>query len=296
MKKNRNIFGKIAIGLIALLAITSCKEDPVMPDPDFSYVIDDKTVTFTNLSTDASSYSWDFDDGETSTDENPVHTYAAYGDYDVRLTAKGDGGEDINKQTLSVVKEWPAIAIDGNFSDWDAVESLYSGYGEASGTLSEAKVTTDAAGSKLYIYLKGTINAAFPVIQVMIDADGDASTGWQTPDDYASNGAEYQFEYYAIDLWGGGYAWNSDEGVQDWPWDIDITVDPDNGDITESSGVVNESEIEFVIETSLMKNPVLSDQIGIYFWAQPEDWSNTAGFLPPIYADPLESVKFFSFQ
>jgi PKD repeat protein len=296
MKKNRNNVLNLAIGLAAVLAINSCKKDPVMPKPDFSYEINDKTVTFTNLSTDATSYSWDFDDGNTSSEMSPVHTYAAYGDYDVRLTATGEGGDQIKKVTISVVKEWPAIAIDGDFSDWDAVPSLYSGYGDASGTLSEAKVTTDAAGSKLYIYLKGTMNAAFPVVQIMIDADGDSSTGWQTPDDYATNGAEYQFEYYVMDLWGGAYSWNSDPGVQDWPWDIDITADPDNGDITESSGVIGESEIEFVIETSLMKNPVLSDQIGIYFWAQPEDWSTTSGFLPPIYADPLEEVKFFSFQ
>ena len=295
MKKNRIVIVSLATILIAALTIVSCKKDPVMPSPDFTFQIDDKTVTFTNASTDASSYSWDFDDGATSTDENPVHTYAAYGDYDVRLTATNADGSEIKKITISVVKEWPVITIDGNFSDWAAVESLYSGYGDASGTLSEAKVTSDAAGSKLYIYLKGTMNAAYPVVQVMINADGDTLTGWKIPD-YHSNGAEYQFEYYVMDLWGGVYSWNSDEGVQDWPWDIDITADPDNGDITESSGVIGESEIEFVIETSLMKNPVLADSIGIYFWAQPEDWSVTSGALPPLFAEPLLDVKFFSFQ
>jgi PKD repeat protein len=295
MKKNRTIpFSLVALVIVAL-TMASCKEEPVMPTPDFTFVISDKTVTFTNTSTDADSYSWDFGDETTSTEVNPVHTYAAYGDYDVRLTAINSDGEKINKQTLSVVKVWPAITIDGDFSDWDAVEPLYSGYGDASGTLTEAKVTTDAAGSKLYIYVKGTINSAYPVIQIMINADGNTATGWDIPD-YASNGADYQFEYYALDEWGGAYSWNPDPGVQDWPWDIDITADPENGDITESSGVINESEIEFVIETSLMKNPVVADQIGIYFWAQPEDWSETCGALPPLYAEPLEDVKFFSFQ
>lgn len=293
MKKNRIISGMIAFFAVSLITF-SCA-DPVMPTPDFTFEIDDKVVTFTNTSTDATSYSWDFGDGSAPvSDENPTHTYDAYGDYDVRLTAINDEGEETKKTTISVVKEWPAIAIDGNFSDWDAVESFYSGYGAASGNLTEAKVTTDAAGSKLYIYVKGDLAAANHVVQILIDADGDPSTGWQT-ENLATNGAEYQFEYYIHDGWAGTYGWNSDPANQDWPWIDDITNDPDNGDITESSGVVGDAEIEFVIETSLMKNPVPADQIGIFFWAQNTDW-NQVGQLPPVDADPLEEVNMFSFQ
>lgn len=293
MKKNRIISGMIAF--IAVSLITFSCADPVMPTPDFTFEIDDKVVTFTNTSMDATSYSWDFGDGSAAvTDENPTHTYDAYGDYDVRLTATNDEGEETKKTTISVVKEWPAIAIDGSFSDWDAVESFYSGYGAASGNLTEAKVTTDAAGSKLYIYVKGDLVAANHVVQILIDADGDPATGWQTTN-LATNGAEYQFEYYVQDGWAGTYAWNSDPGNQDWPWIDDITNDPDNGDITESSGVVGDAEIEFVIETSLMKNPVPADEIGIYFWSQNTDW-NQVGQLPPVDADPLETVNMFSFQ
>jgi PKD repeat protein len=275
MKRNLLFIVNLAIIALGVMTTVSCKKDEVKPKPTpgFTSVIDDKTVTFTNTSTDATSYSWDFGDGSAaSTEENPVHVYAAYGDFDVRLTATGAGGEVIKKETISVVKVWPAITIDGTFTDWANVPVLYGGYGDASGTLTEAKVTTDASGSKLYIYLKGTMNAAYPVVQIMIDADGDSLTGWKTPLEYATNGAEYQFEYYAVDGWGGDYRWNSDPAVQDWPWDIDNTTDPVNGDITESSGVIGGTEIEFVIETSLMKNPVLADKIGIFFWAQPEDF------------------------
>lgn len=294
MKKNPIAIVTMTAFFIAALTFVSCADDPVMPSPDFSFEIDDKTVTFTNLSEDADSYSWDFGDSNTSTDENPVHTYGAYGDYDVRLTATNEDGEKIKKITISVVKEWPAIAIDGNFSDWDEVESFYSGYGEGGGNLTEAKVTSDAASSKLYFYVKGDLAAANHVLQILIDADGNASTGWQTTN-LATNGAEYQFEYYIHDSWAGTYSWNSGADVQDWPWIDDITNDPDNGDIQESSGVVGDSEIEFAIETSLMKNPVPADMIGIYFWAQNTDW-NQVGQLPPVDADPLEEVKMFSFQ
>jgi PKD repeat protein len=299
MKKNRFAIGLLALFAMASLALVSCKDEADPPVPDFSSVIVDKTVTFTNLSTNATSYSWDFGDGSVlSTETNPVYTYAAYGDYDVRLTATGEGGSVIKKITISVVKVWPVITIDGSFADWAAVPSFYSGYGEDGGSLTEAKITSNAATSKLYIYIKGDLSAANQVIQTIINADGDTATGWRTANNatnrLASSGAEYQFEYYIFDLWGGTYSWNPDPGVQDWPWDIDITSGA-NGDITESSGVIGDAEIEFVIETSLMKNPVPASKIGIFFWAQNTDW-NQVGQLPPVDKDPLMEVKMFNFQ
>ncbi|MDZ4668210.1 MAG: PKD domain-containing protein [bacterium] len=44
-------------------------------------------VTFTNTSTNATTYSWNFGDGNNSTSANPTHTYAANGVYNVTLTA-----------------------------------------------------------------------------------------------------------------------------------------------------------------------------------------------------------------
>lgn len=48
-------------------------------------------VLFQNRSNGGSSYLWDFGDGQTSTDANPVHTYAAPGTYQVKLIVIGDG-------------------------------------------------------------------------------------------------------------------------------------------------------------------------------------------------------------
>lgn len=46
---------------------------------------------FTNTSTGTiTSYLWDFDDGTTSTDVNPLHTFSFSGTYDVMLTTYGD--------------------------------------------------------------------------------------------------------------------------------------------------------------------------------------------------------------
>jgi hypothetical protein len=54
----------------------------------------ESTVSFTNSSMYASSYYWDFGDGNTSTDENPSHTYSTTGIYTVVLTAMYCGEED----------------------------------------------------------------------------------------------------------------------------------------------------------------------------------------------------------
>ncbi len=47
------------------------------------------TVDFTNLSTNAGSYFWDFGDGNTSTDVNPSNTYNSYGTFTVKLISDG---------------------------------------------------------------------------------------------------------------------------------------------------------------------------------------------------------------
>lgn len=46
-------------------------------------------VSFTNLSNNGDSYSWDFGDGNTSTSTNPTHSYAANGSYTVTLQVDG---------------------------------------------------------------------------------------------------------------------------------------------------------------------------------------------------------------
>lgn len=57
--------------------------------PDEVLVPDQPVFTY-NLSANASSYWWDFGDGSTSTEENPVHYYTAPGSYDVMLIANNE--------------------------------------------------------------------------------------------------------------------------------------------------------------------------------------------------------------
>lgn len=60
-------------------------------------------VTFSDTSTGAiSSWHWDFGDGKTSTQQNPVYTYRKAGTYDVTLTASGPGGTSTVTQTAYI--------------------------------------------------------------------------------------------------------------------------------------------------------------------------------------------------
>jgi PKD repeat protein len=53
----------------------------------YTYSVLGHTATFNNQSTNATSWFWDFGDGTTSTDENPVHTYSGIGTFTACLTA-----------------------------------------------------------------------------------------------------------------------------------------------------------------------------------------------------------------
>jgi hypothetical protein len=86
----------LTIGVVSLVALASCKKDkdedpPKNPIASFQFAVSATNfleVTFTNFSQNATSYDWNFGDGQTSTEANPVHTYAAPGSYTVILTAK----------------------------------------------------------------------------------------------------------------------------------------------------------------------------------------------------------------
>jgi PKD repeat protein len=101
MKTNISvIFRKIIflLGALLLFTFSSCdKETEPAPDPvaSFQYEISDDNfleVSFTSFSQNAVSYSWNFGDGETSTEENPTHTYAEVGTYNVTLTVENSDG------------------------------------------------------------------------------------------------------------------------------------------------------------------------------------------------------------
>jgi Zn-dependent metalloprotease len=60
-------------------------------------------VNFTNTTTDGNEFLWDFGDGTTSTDENPVHIYASPGTYTVSLSVTNSCGNNSTSQSIVTV-------------------------------------------------------------------------------------------------------------------------------------------------------------------------------------------------
>jgi len=72
------------------------------PVADFSEVISGGEVSFTNTSSSFDTIFWDFGDGNTSTDTNPIHTYAESGVYNVSQTITKCGKSDTKIKTIEV--------------------------------------------------------------------------------------------------------------------------------------------------------------------------------------------------
>ena len=101
-----NIIAPLAAGLVALGAV-SCSDDTPeythypSKDVDFTYNVDGdeytldyyvvSSVRFNNTSSKSGAVTWDFGDGTTSNEPNPVHKYAKAGNYQVTLTVDGVG-------------------------------------------------------------------------------------------------------------------------------------------------------------------------------------------------------------
>lgn len=88
----------------------NCPGDPVahtitvdpLTNAMFSWTSTALSVQFGDLSTNATTYSWTFGDGSTSTSASPSHVYGSSGTYTIELTVTGPCGSDSFTTTISV--------------------------------------------------------------------------------------------------------------------------------------------------------------------------------------------------
>ncbi|WP_164997799.1 PKD domain-containing protein [Methanolobus psychrotolerans] len=85
-------------------------EDCLSPIIDFTANVNSGepslAVSFTDLSYDAHSWLWDFGDGNTSTEQNPVHIYETEGTYSVSLAAGNEYGNKTLVKTDYIYVDW----------------------------------------------------------------------------------------------------------------------------------------------------------------------------------------------
>jgi len=102
--------------------ITVLKPDEPLPAVSFSFTVNSQyapcIATFTNNTTNAVSYSWNFGDGNSSTDKNPTHTYANQGQYTVTLEATNADGKTASANMAITVQKanLPLPVVDFTFT------------------------------------------------------------------------------------------------------------------------------------------------------------------------------------
>lgn len=143
------------MSLVLPLFLISCEKTPVANFSVDTYEPEvGQKVLFTNNSHDAERFEWNFGDGYTSNDANPIHIFNSTGPFEVSLTAISKSGlEDVSTLTLKVmvptlleiqVLEYydeyivpdASVILYPSESDWDAQSNkLSEGFTDANGTV-----------------------------------------------------------------------------------------------------------------------------------------------------------------
>jgi hypothetical protein len=139
-------------------------------------------VNFTDLSTGSpTSWSWTFGDGGTSTAQNPSHTYAAAGTYNVQLTATNACGSDVELKNAYIT-----VGSGGGYTTitFDNFESGMGNY-------------TDG-GADMFRYTGGTYAYQGVAAANVQDNSGTASSFYTTTTRNVSGYQTQQIEFYFV--------------------------------------------------------------------------------------------------
>lgn len=100
MKSLTKLIAGVAIGS---MLFTSCSKEPTASiSADKTNVGIDESIKFSNSSTDAASYKWDFGDGTSSIDKEPSKVYTKAGTYNVKMTAYSKKEKKSDEASVSI--------------------------------------------------------------------------------------------------------------------------------------------------------------------------------------------------
>ncbi|AUC23442.1 hypothetical protein BTO15_15620 [Polaribacter sejongensis] len=173
---------KIALSAVGLGGVHQIVQDvtveeiipPGIPVPKYKLITDNLSSNFENLTNlnDADTFTWDFGDGNQSSDASPTHSYADAGRYEVTFTAAGPLGSSVLVDSVFVSKElkinngtwddepvkndnriaWRNTALeklaDGVFGDSDYYAKATSSNNHTVGGSYAANLTTNNSSSK----------------------------------------------------------------------------------------------------------------------------------------------------
>lgn len=102
LSRHHNMYGQASqLRAFRLMPLEAPHRKPITADWSFLILDGDRrTIAFRDESSGATGWRWDFGDGHSSTEQHPVHNYAASGKYVVTLHTSGAGG------TARRIKVW----------------------------------------------------------------------------------------------------------------------------------------------------------------------------------------------
>ncbi len=125
MKKVVSILLSFAVIGLMLLSVSSCTKKVDPPTVTIFASVDGYVVAFTATATNTDTYNWDFGDGESGSEQNPVHTYAQSGSYTATLIVTGEGGT-AEASTTVVISASPLEMLTGGPSATNGKSWVFS--------------------------------------------------------------------------------------------------------------------------------------------------------------------------
>lgn len=254
----------------------SCKKDKVQPAVDVIYTVnvDGLTATFTNQTKGVTNYRWEFGDGTTSTEPNPVHTYAEKGKYVPTLYVSTASGQTFEGSTVLRLSKGSPVKLDDNtLSDWDTVNNNVITSGPKGGIF--RKVKFDYDGTNIYFYIEmASKKSNGDIFDFYIDPDNNAGTGLLTSL-FPNGGFDVLMEGAMLNNWFDVFYHTGDQNsftfnqqtLSDY-YQIGTIVE--SGGILKFEGSISRTKIQGLTGTGL--------KIGMV--ATKSDWSATLGTAP----------------
>lgn len=142
-------------------------------------VCDGQSISFTDNSTEnPTSWSWNFGDGNTSTIQNPTHTYTTPGTYTVELTATNFKGSNSTTQTITV-NAIPTVTANSDFAICNGESATLNGSGAT--TYSWDNGVTDGQAfnptATTTYTVTGTTNGCSNTASVTVTVDNQSNSG-----------------------------------------------------------------------------------------------------------------------
>lgn len=116
--KRSLLYLPLMLVFLAMCILPSCSDEDERPTFPLSaevfYSTAGAQAVFTALTHSATSWHWDFGDGNTSTEKNPVHVYETPGPYVIKLTATDAKGNSVTKEINIEIILSPLVLLAGD--------------------------------------------------------------------------------------------------------------------------------------------------------------------------------------